>query len=69
MNYTDMGTKVKREWMPLAMANGVEWMQLRREHRDRFCNLYRNRLSLNAALWYAGAILEFLFRVGLGGGK
>ena len=66
MNYTDNGTKVKREWMPLAMANGVEWMQLRRDYGDKFSCLYRNRASLNALMWYFGALAEYLFQIGLG---
>lgn len=47
--------------MPLAFANGLEWMTLRRDYADRLNNLYANRFSFNAWLWYIGAFLEFLF--------
>ena len=57
MTYTDSGTRVTPDWMPLAMANGIEWSRLRRGRGDRFNNLYRRRLSINAALWYVGAMV------------
>jgi len=50
MTFTDCGTKVSWDWMPLAMANGIEWAQRNR----RFEALYRRRLSVNAALYAAG---------------
>ena len=56
MTFTENGTKVLHEWMPLAMANGIEWMQQRAKYSDKFDCLYRNRFSLNAALWYLGAL-------------
>lgn len=65
MTYTDFGTKVNYDWMPLAMANGVEWMQIRRNHLDKFNCLYSKRFSLNGVLWYLGAIIEFVFRPSL----
>lgn len=64
MTFTYRGTKVEREWMPLAMANGVE------DGRDtqpwlRKCNpLYRrgvaNRALYRVGFWlgrYAGVTL------------
>lgn len=63
MTYTNQGTKIKQEWMPLAMANGIEWMSQRKEFADRFDCTYRNRRSLNALLWYVGAILEYIHHV------
>jgi len=50
MTWTDCGTRVRWDWMPLAMANGVEWAQ----REKRFEALYRRRFSLNAVLYAAG---------------
>lgn len=58
MTFTDGGKKVKQDWMPLAAANGTEWMRHRFGFGDQFNNLYRRKLSLNWALWYIGAIAE-----------
>ena len=64
MTYTDNGTKIKQgyDWMPLAMANGIEWMSARKPYADRFDNLYRNRVGLSALLWYIGALIQFVYR-------
>lgn len=60
MNFTDCGTFVRKEWAPLAFANGVEWSEQRREQKDRFDCLY-NRGVANKALWYMGAVLCTFF--------
>lgn len=59
MTFTDNGTKVKHDWLPLAAANGIEWMGDRYGYRDRFDNLYRRKLGLNGALWYVGALCQY----------
>lgn len=63
MTHTDQGTKIKHDWMPLAMANGIEWMSQRKNFADRFDCLYRNHRSLNALLWYIGASLELAHHI------
>lgn len=60
MTFTDCGAFVKKEWAPLAFANGVEWAEQRRGHKDRFDCLY-NRGMANKALWHAGAVLCTFF--------
>ena len=59
MTYTEQGTRVRREWMPEAMANGVEWAQQGR----RFEQLYRWRYSRHAF------VCSFLYRCGFMLGK
>ena len=61
MTYTDSGTKVKHDWLPLAIANGIEWSQQRKGCTDWFDNLYCNRISLNALMWYLGALYGRVF--------
>lgn len=61
MTYTDDGTKVPYDWMPQAMANGIEWATLRKSHKDRFDCLYRRGLR-SKALWYLGAFSTLFHR-------
>ena len=64
MIFTDHGTMVRHEWMPLAMANGAEWATERAGRRDRFNNLYPiRRAPLSAALWLLGAVCAAVFRL------
>ena len=58
MTYTDDGTKVPHEWMPQAMANGIEWAHDRRYYKDRFDCLYR-RGRMNQILWWVGAVSTY----------
>lgn len=58
MTYTDRGTQVHQEWMPQAMANGIEWSADRARNKDRFDNLYRFRLApVCWLLWMCGAVV------------
>ena len=61
MLHTMTGLRVPFEWMPLAMANGIEWADDRRGKRDRFDCLYRRNWSVNGLLWYMGAISTLLY--------
>lgn len=54
MIFTDDGTRCPHNWMPLAVANGIEWASRRKGHNDRWDNLYRSGF-LNKALWLLGA--------------
>lgn len=63
MMYTMEGTKVRQEWIPLSMANGIEWSHKRAGHKDRFDNLYRFKLSpLCYGLWLVGALIAMAWR-------
>jgi hypothetical protein len=63
MTYTDCGTQVKSEWMPQAMANGLEWSAVIRDDMpDRFNNLYSRKFTANWWLWYVGALLALVYR-------
>ena len=58
MNFTDHGTKIENDLIPLAMANGIEWSVLRKKYRDRFNNLYRFRVApLCYIMWFFGAVI------------
>ena len=61
MQYTDEGTKIPQEWMPLAMANGIEWGIRRAGFPDRFDCLYRQGF-MNRLFWYCGAMLTYLWK-------
>jgi len=63
MTYTEFGTQVSQEWMPLAVANGIEWSILRARKADRFDNLYRigDRGRINRFLWFIGAIVGLFY--------
>ena len=56
MTYTDSGKKIKHDWMPLAMANGIEWSRKRKGQKDQFNNLYRHGF-INRMLWLIGAVI------------
>lgn len=60
MTYTYLGNKVHHEWLPLAMANGVD-----DSHILRIDGLYRWRLApLNACLYFLGRMVGRLgFRI------
>ena len=63
MTHTDCGTRVTSEWMPQALANGMEWSNLRAGHADRFYNLYRpRRRPAEHLLWLLGAWLVLVYR-------
>lgn len=62
MTYTDCGTKVRYEWMPLSMANGIEWGQLRKGQKDRFDCLYRKGIK-NKIFWYLGNLMSSLIKL------
>ena len=67
MTFTDSGARVKSDWCPLALANGLEWSRQRRGRRDQFDNLYRfHRAPLSWALWMIGAMWGALTTGGLG---
>ncbi|MFA5898022.1 MAG: hypothetical protein WC829_02795 [Hyphomicrobium sp.] len=66
MTFTDCGTFVRPESVPLAMANGMEWAKQRKGQSDRLDCLY-NRGLLNKALWYSGVVLAVLFPVMIDG--
>ena len=62
MTFTDSGNKVKKDWIPLAMANGVEWSIERKGFADRFNNLYRfGYTPISWLLWYVGALIGKYF--------
>uniref|UniRef100_A0A6M3JEA8 Uncharacterized protein n=1 Tax=viral metagenome TaxID=1070528 RepID=A0A6M3JEA8_9ZZZZ len=56
MNFTETGKKITKDWMPLAMINGIEWSINRKGRKDQFDCLYRTGL-VNKTLWYIGAII------------
>ena len=61
MTYTDQGTKITQNWLPLALANGMEWSIQRAGFADRFDCLYRHGV-VNKVLWHIGARLACLWR-------
>jgi hypothetical protein len=61
MTFTMSGRRVPYEWMPLAMANGIEWSLERRGMPDRFDCLYKSGPA-NKMLWYVGAFLAIAYR-------
>ena len=63
MTFTDDGTRVPYDWMPLSMANGVEWACIRQGHKDRFDCLYRTGLA-NQFFWWLGALSTVLHKPG-----
>uniref|UniRef100_A0A6M3LV26 Uncharacterized protein n=1 Tax=viral metagenome TaxID=1070528 RepID=A0A6M3LV26_9ZZZZ len=63
MIYTSLGTQVSQDWMPLALANGIEWSNLRAGKKDRFDNLYRigDGRRINRSLWFVGAVVGLFY--------
>lgn len=63
MTVTDNGTPVPHDWLPLSMANGMEWACIRRGKKDRFDCLYRTGLA-NQFFWWVGALSTVLHKPG-----
>lgn len=61
MIYTDTGKIVTQDFIPLAMANGIEWSNERKGFKDRFNNLYRHGF-LNRVLWFIGAVIGLFYK-------
>lgn len=60
MSYTAEGRKINYDWMPAAIANGIEWGNSRAGKPDRWDCLYRRGIA-NKILWHIGVVVSYFY--------